>query len=327
MTFIRDMDKNSGEYAAAVDQAFVHCNESKWSIREAGELLYAKLYSPSAPFPVHPSIVAAEGFDEFIDSLERETGIKVEFVVARHALSIHKQYVRWVKEASLLYSIVADAKMALQSHKNTSALLWADLDQEPFTARDMVDDLVRAYHKKTEAMALLLAQEVVLMGQTADYCLPDIDGSVVGSCSESDENEEDHEEHDGEESDGESDGSGGSDDAGSDNDNAISGLAEARAELGIVDNEEYKTNDNHDELVDELRGLVVDAEDMVEGLEELKKMEESIVANGGSMAVGRSINDETSWDLPETFLSFFNEISSSDRHRKRLRVYDSPDDE
>jgi hypothetical protein len=191
----------------------------------------------------------------------------------------------------------------------------------------MVDDLVRAYHKKTEAMALLLAQEVVLMGQTADYCLPDIDGSVVGSCSESDENEEDHEEHDGEESDGESDGSGGSDDAGSDNDNAISGLAEARAELGIVDNEEYKTNDNHDELVDELRGLVVDAEDMVEGLEELKKMEESIVANGGSMAVGRSINDETSWDLPETFLSFFNEISSSDRHRKRLRVYDSPDDE
>ena len=82
-----------------------------------------------------------------------------------------------------------------------------------------------------------------------------------------------------------------------------------------------------DELVDELRGLVVDAEDMVEGLEELKKMEESIVANGGSMAVWRSMNDETSWDLPETFLSFFNEISSSDRNRKRLRVYDSPDDE
>jgi len=284
MSFIRDMNSDSGEYAAAVDQVLVHCKDSKWSIREAGELLYAKLHSPSEP-PGDPAALAEEGFNEFIASLENEAGIKVEFVVAVHVYSLHKQYLRWVQEASMLYSMVADATMALESYKKTFPVV------EPFSARDMIDCLVRSYYKKTEAMAILVAQEILLMGKTVDPEYPS-DSEYLSALSreESEEGEEDGGEE-GQKDDEFGDAAASEFSFQSDNESAILDATEARIELG-VDDEENATDGKRDELAEELEGLVVDAADLADGLEELKKIEKSIVASGGSMAVPPPIKEE-----------------------------------
>lgn len=126
-----------------------------------GELLQAKMYNPSAA-PIEPSIAASETFTNFINALENEAGIRIVFVVLPHTLSIHKLYVRFVKESALLYNIVAASNMALVASQETlsfkGGITEIGSQEVPFSATDMLDELRRSYHKKTEAMALVLAR-------------------------------------------------------------------------------------------------------------------------------------------------------------------------
>ena len=104
MSFIRDMDRGSDEYAAAVDQVLVHCRDSEFGIRAAGELLQAKMYNPSAA-PIEPSIAASETFTNFINALENEASIRIVFVVHVAAFATSDRKVR-----------IADSLMGAVSH-------------------------------------------------------------------------------------------------------------------------------------------------------------------------------------------------------------------
>jgi len=298
MTFLRDMDKESGEYMAAVDQALVHCRDSNYGIRDAGEVLQSKMHDSSTE-PIDPAIAAAATFPHFIKGLEKEAGIKIDFVVEPHTLSIHKLYVRFVKESALLYTIVAAAKMALVSSK----------EEAPFSANDMFDELLRSYHKKTEAMALVLAQEVLLHGQATDP-----DDSELEYLSAQSSQEEDEEDEEGEEEGQE--GEEEEDDGLSDNEEAIMDLAHARAELGL-DKEEGQ---ERDELADELKGLMMDAADLHDGLEELKHIEDQMRASGGSMALPPPIKEEPKEEPKEASPSSSSSAGSSASEGKRKRV-------
>jgi hypothetical protein len=306
MSFIRDMDRGSDEYAAAVDQVLVHCRDSEFGIRAAGELLQAKMYNPSAA-PIEPSISASETFTNFINALENEAGIRIVFVVLPHFVSIHKLYVRFVKESALLYNIVAASNMALVASQETlsfkGGITEIGSQEVPFSATDMLDELRRSYHKKTEAMALVLARAVLaravvlLHGQTVDGYDSELEYLSAKSTQEEEGEEEEGEEEE--------------EDSLSDNEESIMDLSHARSELGL----NLFVGTERDELSEELKGLLMDAGDLHEGLEELKQIEDQMRATGGSMALPPPIKEEPKEASPDS-----SSAASSASEGKRRRV-------